>query len=204
MVPEPVAGYGRMGSRAENLMIGPEHKHGVIATVRDRRIARIALFWFLLTFVTSRVLVFLIMARTIPDLYVRLGETHVHHLNFGIFLLAGVGGYVLFRRPANARVPAALYGVGLALTFDEFGMWLNLGGSYWQRASWDAIAVTGALLGLAAFGPAMSHLRPRRWWSAGIILIVVVLFFGLLARSFRHATNAVMPRLQELESRGPR
>lgn len=121
----------------------PEHQASSITTVRDRRIARIALFWFLLTFVTSRTLVFLIMARKIPDLFVHVGGTHVHHLNFGIFLLAGVGAYLLFRRPARARVPAALLGVGLALTFDEFGMWLNLGGSYWQRASWDAVAVTG-------------------------------------------------------------
>ncbi len=175
-----------------------------LTTVRDRRIARVTLFWFLLTFVTSRVLVFLIMARKIPDLFVHLGGTHVHHLNFGIFLLAGVGAYLLFRRPARARVPAALFGVGLALTFDEFGMWLNLGGSYWQRASWDAVAVTGALLALAAFGPAMSHLRPRRWWSAGIVLIAVTLFFILLARSFRHVTNAVIPQLEAIESKGPR
>ena len=40
------------------------------------------------------------------------------------------------------------YGVAMALTFDEFGMWLHLGGSYWQRASVDAIIVVAAVLGL--------------------------------------------------------
>jgi len=42
-----------------------------------------------------------------------------------------------------------LYGLAMGLTFDEFGMWLNLGGSYWQRASFDAVFatnVTGAML----------------------------------------------------------
>jgi hypothetical protein len=34
----------------------------------------------------------------------------------------------------------------MALTFDEFGMWLHLGGSYWQRASIDASIVVAALL----------------------------------------------------------
>ena len=53
-------------------------------------LARQILTAFLLTFITARIIVFLIMARTIPDLYLYIGGTHVHHLNYGIFLLAGV------------------------------------------------------------------------------------------------------------------
>ena len=66
---------------------------------------------------------------------------HVHHLNYGIFLLAGLGGYLLFQRPGGRALTLAgvVYGIGLALTFDEFGMWVRLGGNYWQRASLDAI-----------------------------------------------------------------
>jgi len=53
-----------------------------------------------------------------------------HHLNYGIFLLAAVGGYSVFRRPIGraAEITALLYGVAMGLTFDEFGMWLHLGG----------------------------------------------------------------------------
>ena len=51
-----------------------------------------------------------------------------------------------------------VYAIGLALTFDEFGMWLHLGGSYWQRASFDAITVVGTLLGLAATAAAVALL----------------------------------------------
>ena len=40
-----------------------------------------------------------------------------------------------------------MYGVGLALTFDEFGLWFHLGGSYWQRASFDAVVVIGGPAG---------------------------------------------------------
>ena len=39
--------------------------------------ARLVLFSFLLTFIASRVTVYLIMARTIPDLYLHLGGNHI-------------------------------------------------------------------------------------------------------------------------------
>ena len=82
---------------------------------------------------TAQMLVFLIVSRRIPDLFLHVGDTHIHHLNNGIFPLSGVGAYLLLVRPDGAQlfVPAALYGVGLGLTFDEFGLWVHLGGSYW-------------------------------------------------------------------------
>lgn len=59
----------------------------------------------------------------------------MHHLNCGILLLTVTGGYLLFASPhlTAKRRAALVYGVALALTFDEFCMWLHLGGSYWQR-----------------------------------------------------------------------
>jgi hypothetical protein len=44
----------------------------------------------------ARILVLLIMTRRIGDLYLYVGQTHVHHLNYGIFLLTAVGAYLLF------------------------------------------------------------------------------------------------------------
>ena len=64
-------------------------------------LARRALFAFLITFMLARTSVLLIMARRIPNLYLFLGSTHVHHLNYGIFLLALVGGYTLFAAPGG-------------------------------------------------------------------------------------------------------
>jgi hypothetical protein len=63
--------------------------------------ARLVLFSFLLTFIASRVMVYLIMARTVPDLYLHVGGSHIHHLNYGIFLLVAVGGFLLFRDPTG-------------------------------------------------------------------------------------------------------
>jgi hypothetical protein len=51
----------------------------------------------------------------------------------------------------SASVAALGYGVAMALTFDEFGMWLHLGGSYWQRASVDAVIIVAAVLALIGF-----------------------------------------------------
>src|SRR5581483_6952218 len=106
------------------------------AHINAPRAWRVLLF-FLLTFIAARITVFLIVSQRVPDIYLRVHGTHVHHLNYGIFLLAFVGGYTVLGHPSPTRMKllSALYGIGLALTFDEFGLWLHLGGSYWQRAS---------------------------------------------------------------------
>src|SRR6201984_2496800 len=99
-----------------------------------RHLARLTFVAFLFTFIASRTLVILIMARRMPDLFLHLGGTHVHHLNYGIFLLSAVAGVLLFARLNDKQrsVCALAYGIGMALTFDEFGMWLHLGGRYWE------------------------------------------------------------------------
>src|SRR5476649_2190331 len=126
----------------------------------NRHLARIVFTTFLLTFIASRVLVILIMARKIPDFFLHMGGTHVHHLNYGIFTLSAVGGVLLFMDLTDGQrtLCAILYGFGMALTFDEFGMWLHLGGSYWQRASFDAIIVLLGLFGVIAFAPTLARM----------------------------------------------
>jgi hypothetical protein len=113
--------------------------------------ARWILISFLFTFVAARVTVFLIATGRIPEIYLRFRGTHVHHFDLGIFILSGVGAYLLLGSPRETgwRRAALLYGIGLALTFDEFGMWLHLGGSYWQRSSFDAIGLITAFFSLA-------------------------------------------------------
>lgn len=165
------------------------------------RLARRVLFSFALTFILSRALVFLIMSRGIPNLFLFLQGTHVHHLNYGIFLLAVVGGYTLFRRPDGraAEIAALAYGLALALTFDEFGMWLHLGGSYWQRASVDAVIVVAALIGLVAFTPSLERLESRHFWGFFILLLAVVGFGVVVVVAGGHIGSLVGPRLRELE-----
>jgi hypothetical protein len=51
---------------------------------------------------------------------------------------------------------ALSYGVGAALTLDEFALWLNLdAAAYWSRQgreSIDAVVIFGALLAIGAWG----------------------------------------------------
>ncbi len=172
---------------------------------RTRKLARIVLVTFLLTFMSARVVVFLIMSRTIPDLYMHLHGNHIHHLNYGIFLLSAVGAYMIFRRPEGRKLSiwAGIYGVAMALTFDEFGMWIHLGGGYWQRASWDAIVVLSALFGLIAFAPTLKRFRPHHWVTAIVLIITLVTFLLLFFKSFNYAGEKLGPKIQRIESTAP-
>jgi hypothetical protein len=171
-------------------------------TETSDRLARRALFGFVLTFILSRAVVFLIMSRRIPNLFLFLQGTHVHHLNYGIFLLAAVGGYVLFARPdgRTAEAAALAYGFALALTFDEFGMWLHLGGSYWQRVSVDAVIVVAALIGLVAFAPSLKRLESHHFWGFLVLLLAVIGFGIVVIAAGGYLGGLVGPTLHDLEA----
>lgn len=133
---------------------------------------------FTLTFIVSRATVLVTSLDWFPKLHVQLGSTHVHHLNFGIALLAVTGAYLLFVRPMGRALSTAalLYGIALGLTFDEFGMWFHLEDFYWQRASFDAVVVIAGLLGLLIVAPSLRRFRPRHWATlVGLALMIVLL-----------------------------
>jgi hypothetical protein len=167
-------------------------------------LARRILVSFVLTFIAARLTVFLIVSGRVPDLYLHVGGTHIHHLNYGIFLLSGVGGYLLLGRPTERRLIASAiaYGIGLALTFDEFGLWVHLGGSYWQRASFDAVVVTGGLLGLIVAGPEIIHFRPHHRATALALAVAVLIFVVMLVDSFKYA-DRLLVRVQIIEQSRP-
>jgi len=66
---------------------------------------------------------------------------HLHHLVLGILLLLGVGYLWLAQVGTGigrsldwpSRITALLYGIGAALTLDEFALWLRLEDVYWAR-----------------------------------------------------------------------
>ncbi len=170
-----------------------------------RRLARIVFFVFLLTFMASRVLVILIMTRRIPDFFLHAGGTHVHHLNYGIFLLTTVGALLLFTSPSDRQKQwlAGLYGLGAALTFDEFGMWLHLGGGYWQRASYDAVIVGTAILGLLSFAPRWERFGPKHFVALGATVAALTVFCFLSFKSLNFVEKKMGSRFRAMEENGP-
>jgi hypothetical protein len=171
-----------------------------------RPLARVVFTVFLLTFIVSRVVVMLIMTHTMPaGLFLHMGGTHVHHLNYGIFLLCTVAGLMLFFQLSERERwwCAVAYGFSLALTFDEFGMWLHLGGGYWQRASFDGVIVVGSLFGLLAFFPPLARMRTHHWITGIVTVSATILFYVLLFRTLDYAGERVGPTLQQLEESGP-
>jgi hypothetical protein len=170
-----------------------------------RHLARVVFTTFLLTFIASRVLVILIMERKLPDFFLHLGGTHIHHLNYGIFILSTLGAILLFV-PVTGMLRlwcAVAYGFGMALTFDEFGMWLHLGGGYWQRASFDAVIVILGLLGMLGFAPTLQRMRAHHWITGVGTIIVTVFFYLLLFKSLNYADRKESSRLELLEQNGP-
>jgi len=165
------------------------------------RLARRALFAFIVTFTISRIMVLLIMSGHSPNLYCFVHGTHVHHLNYGIFLLSAVGGYALFARPngRTAETLALLYGLAMGLTFDEFGMWLHLGGSYWQRASVDAVIVVAAVIGLIAYAPSLEGCEKRHFRAFIALLVALVGFVYVIFWTGGYIGNLYGPKLRELE-----
>ena len=97
---------------------------------------------------------------------------HLHHLVLGILLFLGVGYLWLAQVGTGigrsldwpSRLTALLYGVGAALTLDEFALWLRLEDVYWAREgreSIDAVILFGAFLGVRTWGGRFFHALVR-------------------------------------------
>ena len=98
---------------------------------------------FTATFVVARILNHLV-----PNLFLELSSgLHVHHFTYGFFILA-IAGYLalIFNGPRAKYFIALLFGVGLGLAFDEFGMWLRLRDDDPVRWSYDGFNVVIGVL----------------------------------------------------------
>jgi len=145
------------------------HEH--LGETRRERLF-IASFSFLVAFIIIRIITHLIRMGVGPFHNVSRGDLHIHHMVWGILLLLGVGyGWLLqvgtgltgTSRTAGI-VLSLLYGIGAALTLDEFALWLNLRDVYWDREgreSIHAVMLFGGLLSVGLYGRPFFHALAR-------------------------------------------
>jgi hypothetical protein len=92
-----------------------------------------------------------------PGSVVSDSGVHVHHLVFGICLMLGAGtlGFWFFDASPGLEICAALFGIGVGLTVDEFALLVYLDDVYWSRegrASIDATVIAAGAMGLILVG----------------------------------------------------
>jgi len=147
---------------------------------RPRRRAFLSSIAFFVTFLGVRLLVYFVVHGDGPFQWVMVGGRHIHHLVWGILILLLVGyGWLMDVGRAHSptsillsRVMAIGFGMGAALTLDEFALWLNLDpDAYWLkqggRISIDAVVLFGALLSIAAWGAPFFAALQRLWTRGG-------------------------------------
>jgi hypothetical protein len=129
---------------------------------------------FLLTFAIVRGITYSIRAGIGPFHNVSAGSTHIHHLVWGILLLIVVGYVWLLEVGVGsnwvASLTAILFGVGAALTLDEFALWLNLQDVYWEqqgRVSVDVVLIFGGLLSVGIWGGPFLAALSRNFFRQG-------------------------------------
>ncbi len=145
---------------------------------RPRRRLLLATIGFFLTFAVARAISYAAYRNIGPFHYVYVRGTHVHHLVFGILILLVVGFCWLIEVGTGAkassllvsRLMSLLYGVGSALTLDEFALWLHLEeGVYWTKrdfTSIDAVLLFGAALLIGIWGRGFVKALSRELWQS--------------------------------------
>lgn len=126
---------------------------------RDKQTPFIIFISFVIAFALARGVV--VFGPEWLRLFIR--QYHVHHFYYGFALLA-ISNWIALTtdRPHMERFAAVLFGVGLGLFVDEFGLLLTcttptLDCDYWGRQSYDAfVFIGGIFLAIMYSKPAFS------------------------------------------------
>lgn len=136
---------------------------------------------FVVTFLVTRAITHLIRAGRGPFRDTNIGGVHIHHQVYGIFLILSCGMVAIVYRPDRPwqEVVATVFGIGAALTLDEFALWLSLDDVYWGpegRRSVDAVlvAVIIGLLMLVGLNPFQTDA------SDGVVVLAISVCLSLL------------------------
>ncbi len=135
---------------------------GIAQRTRDsHRLSQIlVLLSFLITFAIARAVTNLQKSGAIPN-----GILPFHHLVPGIFLIifSGYAGLSFWATGKVRHFMAILFGIGAALTIDEFALWLYLKDVYWEEQGRDSIdAIIYAIIILSIIF-VISEIHDHQW-----------------------------------------
>ena len=143
-------------------------------------------FWLflslLLTFLVTRFVTRRIRAGSTGLKNWNVGGVHIHHQVFGIIAVLIAGCLEFTYQPASpwSNVLGAVFGAGVALTLDEFALWLYMDDVYWTEAgrrSVDAVFVALVLTGLLLLGFAPVNLSgPVNIVAASLAVTLLLVF----------------------------
>lgn len=157
----------------------------------------IILYSFLLTFISARIIVFLLMADKIPCIFLKIDGYHIHHYIYGIIILTFTAGFVILMRP-NGRlltIAACLYGVGTALIYDEFALLIYLlADSYTWRLSWDMVTIVVTIASLITYIPLLKA-RSQSDKLGAVVLVGFLVVYGVTV----HFTSERLAQLRGKE-----
>ena len=115
---------------------------------------------------------------------IHIGGVHIHHQVWGILIILVSAALEFAYQPSSPwiEVLGAFFGIGAALTLDEFALWLHLEDVYWTsagRKSIDAVVVAIALmcallLGTTPFGVSEAEDGPDSLVVAPIFIVFVL------------------------------
>ncbi|MFN2581546.1 MAG: hypothetical protein ABR498_02250, partial [Candidatus Dormibacteria bacterium] len=179
----------------------------MIPIIPSNRIPLLFLFLALIiTFVTTRLVTARIRSGE-GDLHNwSIGGVHVHHQVFGIVIMLITGCLEFTYAPGGVGtdILAAFFGIGAALTLDEFALWLRLDDVYWSaqgRESIDAVFIAVAITGLLLVGATPLDLSqadgtPRLTVTVALVvnLVLVVVTF-LKGKPILGALGLMVPTL---------
>lgn len=168
---------------------------------------RTATIWMLVAFVVAfaatRTITLLIRAGRGPFRdKVTGGGVHVHHMVYGIFSLMAAGLLEFAFRPGSPwyHLLAALFGVGAALTLDEYALWFYLKDVYWTREGRKSVDIAvytagfGAVLLLATNPFAEKAGSGRVAWALTIAVhLVFALVCAFKGKGFVAVTGVLVP-----------
>ncbi len=120
---------------------------------------------------------------------------HLHHLVWGIFLMMGSGvlAFALHTEDGWFYLCAALFGIGMGMTIDEFALWIYLKDVYWShegRASIDAALYVTAIIGLILIGA--NPLEGEQGIGAIFLTLILNLALALVCFSKKRISHGLI------------